>query len=76
MQDVSSLVACLKTLEDATSVKQLEADAPRPLTTADAYHFTHLSGVWLSLTFFGVFFVAANVFYAVSYSFPYLSSGN
>ncbi|HYM78609.1 MAG TPA: hypothetical protein VE377_21740 [Candidatus Dormibacteraeota bacterium] len=73
-QEASSLAASLKAFEDATSIKQLEADAPRPLTTAEAYHFTHLSGLWLLLTVFGVFFVAANVFYAVVYSFPYLAN--
>jgi hypothetical protein len=64
----------LNEFEDTKSIKQLEADAPRPLTTAEASHFTHLSGLWLLLTVFGVFFVAANLFYAVVYSFPYLVS--
>lgn len=72
-QEASSLAASLKEFEDAMSIKQLEADAPRPLTTAEAYHFTHLSGLWLLLTVFGGFFVATNVFYAVVYSFPSLA---
>jgi hypothetical protein len=73
-QEAGLLAASLEQFEAATSVNQLGADAPRPLTTAEAYHFTHLSGMWLLLTFFGVFFVAANMFYGGGYSFPYLSS--
>ncbi len=73
-QEATSVVASVAQLKDAASGNQLEAAAPRLLTTAEAYHFMHLSGMWLFLTVLSFFIVGASGFYAVGYAFPYLAN--
>jgi hypothetical protein len=46
--------------------------APRELTTAEAYHFIHMSGLWLFLALLGVVIVTASAFYGVMFTFAYL----
>jgi hypothetical protein len=74
-QETASLLASVAQLKDAASGTKSEVVTPRPLTTAEAYHFVNVSGVWFFLTLLGMVIVTASGFFAVGYTFPFLASG-
>jgi hypothetical protein len=73
-KEAASLVASVAQLKEATPGGGEKPLSPLPLTTAEVYHFTNLSGLWLVLTLLGMSAVTAGGFYAIEYSFPALVS--
>jgi len=72
VQETNSLLVSAAQLEGTASASLVDPAAPRGLTTAEAYRFIHLSGMWLSLAVVGAVVVTASSFYAAGYTFPYL----
>src|SRR6266851_3808149 len=67
-QEATSVVASVAELKDAVSGNLPEAIKPRPLTTAEAYQYIHLSGAWLLLTILLAAIVTAAGFFALGYT--------
>ncbi len=60
-------------LGDAARQRAPDAVPARLLTSAEAYHFIHLSGLWFVLTTVTAVIVTASGFFAVRYTFPSLA---